>query len=176
MEIPDGKYRGRARSAPATLIESGKGTPGLSVEIDFTTQDGAQTSLTWTGWLSDGPFDRTIESLRYMGWEGDNLENVTGLDKNEVELVIENEEYEGNVYPRIQFINRIGGALGAKMTADKAKTFAAAMRNRIRALDASKGGSTKPSAPAARTTQRQPPPRNVRQPEPPPHGDDDIPF
>lgn len=157
------------------LIESGKGTPGISVEMVFH-PDGVETSLTWTGWLSEGAFDRTVESLRTMGWAGDDLENVTGLTA-EVELVVQNEEYEGNVYPRIAFINRLGGALGAKMTADKAQSFAAAMRSRIRALDAAGGRK-----PAAKPAQRQVPVHNFQAPpqdlgpEPPPHDDFDVPF
>src|SRR5690349_14559050 len=93
MEIPDGKYRGRARAGHAPIIESSKETPGISVEIDFTTPEGP-TSLTWTGWLSDGALDRTVEALRAMGWQGVDLDAVDGLEANEVEVVVKAEEYE----------------------------------------------------------------------------------
>lgn len=179
MEIPDGKYRGRARAGHWPIIESSKGTPGIGVEIDFSGGDVQGATLTWTGWLSDGALDRTVESLRAMGWQGLDLDDVSGLEANEVEVVVQGEEYEGKWYPRISFINRIGGALGAKMTQEKARTFAAAMRSRIQALDAAKG--TKAAAPKATAIKPAPLPAPQRggPPEPPPHTDADafdVPF
>lgn len=171
MEIPDGKYRGKAKSGVPQLIESAKGTPGVAVEMVFTAPEMAGALLGWTGWLSDGAFDRTVESLRHMGWTGTDLDQITGLDTNEVELVVQAEEYEGKKYPRIQFINRIGSPLGVPMTADKAKTFAAAMRDRIKALDAA--GGRKPAPRTSRPVNGTPP---SGPPEPPPLTDKDIPF
>jgi hypothetical protein len=176
MEIQDGKYRGKAKASAPILIESGKGTPGISVEIAFLDPALAGASLTWTGWLSDGAFDRTVESLRILGWAGAELDNVSGLDANEVEVVVKAEEYDGNWYPRIQFINRLGGALGAPMAPDKAKKFAAAMRARIQALDAAKGTS-KPTNQKKQSSSAPPASRGgYDSRDVPPPSDDDIPF
>jgi hypothetical protein len=145
MSIADGKYRAKAAVGEATLIESGKGTPGVTVELELQAEGGVLERLSWTGWLSEGAYQRTVESLRYLGWKGADLDDVKGLDQ-EVEAVVKAEEYEGNWYPRVQFINRLGGAMGAAMTGDKAKAFAASMRSRIQALDAA---GPRPRTPAA---------------------------
>lgn len=159
-----GTHRAKAKSW--ALIESQKGTPGVAVE--FVLVDGGE-DITWDGWLSDGAFDRTLESLRYCGFKGENLEDLQGLDANEVELVIEPETYEGKTKLKVQWVNRPGGiAARSKMAPDKVKSFAAQMRDRIRALGAEPGVKRQ----AAPKANGGPPARQ----EPPPLEDKDIPF
>lgn len=170
MELSNGKYRAKAKEW--TLGEAGdKGTPEVAVYFVFTDSELAGQGITWHGFLTDAAADRTIQSLRYCGWTGDDLSNLTGLDANEVELVIENETYEGKTYLRVQWVNKPGGlAVKAPMTGDKAKAFAASMRDRIRALDAAGGVKRQPAA--AKNSR----PAQSGPPEPPPLTDADIPF
>lgn len=145
MEMQDGIYKGRARTW--ALAESPeKKTPEVAVEFEFTSPGFEGQSSTWHGYLSEKAFDRTIESLRICGWTGDDLADLAGLDTNEVNLVVKNEEYNGKTYPKIQFVNRPGGlAVKEPMAPDKAKSFAASMRSRIRAIDAANGRKAKPA-------------------------------
>lgn len=147
MELNDGKYR--AKATAWTLAESGQGTPEVAVAFQFSDPDLGNKSITWHGYLSDKTYQRTVESLRICGWTGDDLSDLAGLDANEVELVVENEEYEGEVNPKVRWVNRIGGGLAVKapMTPEKAKTFAASMRTKIRAFDAA--AKAKPKAKAS---------------------------
>jgi hypothetical protein len=170
-EILNGKYRARAKEW--VLAEIGaNSTPAVSVEFVFS--DPALGKITWDGWLSDAAADRTLESLRYCGWEGDDLTELRGLDANEVELVIEQEDYQGRSYPKVKWVNR-GGGLAHKtpLTGDKARFFAQQMKDRIRALDASKGAPRSAAKPGASQSRRGP---SSGPPEPPPFSDDDIPF
>lgn len=68
--------------------------------------DYAGRHLTWDGYFSEGAFARTVESLEHMGWEGTDLSDVQGLDKNEVVLVVSQETYEGKTRNRINWVNR----------------------------------------------------------------------
>ncbi len=160
--LTEGKFKARARKEPWALSESSKGTPQVTANFEITTEGYQGESMPWYGYLSEGAADRTIESLRYMGWKGDNLTQLDNLDANEVELVIANEEYEGKTSLRIQWVNRLG-VTAAPMAADKAKVFAAAMQARIRALDAAGGRKRSNGTPPGRA------------PEPPPHTDGDAP-
>ena len=142
MEIQDGTYRAKARSW--SLAESSKGTPEVAVEFAFQVDEAQTASLTWHGYLSDKAYVRTIESLRICGWKGDDLSDLTGLDSDEVDIVVEHEEYESEgevkVFAKVKWVNKPGGlAVKAPMSADKAKAFAAAMKSKIRALDAANG-------------------------------------
>lgn len=131
----------RARAKTWGLGETGTGKEQVAVEFNVLTEGAADQGLVWYGYFTDATLERTVESLRYMGWKGeDPSDGLPGLDANEVELVVEDEEFEGRTYAKVQWVNKPGGlALKAPLTGEKAKAFGAAMRDRIRAIDASKG-------------------------------------
>ena len=159
----------KAKAKQWALAESSTGKEQVAVLFEILTPDAAEKHLTWYGFFTEATADRTIESLRYCGWQGDDLLDLTGLDTNEVELVVEDEEYEGKINVRVQWINRVAAlSLKVPLTGDKAKAFAAAMKGKIRALDAA-GGKRTPSKPASSSAPAGPP-------EPPPLTDADIPF
>jgi hypothetical protein len=163
----------KAKAAEWALGETASGKEQVAVAFNILTPDAQENRLTWYGYFSDGAVDRTLESLRICGWQGDDLTDLTGLDANEVELVVEDEEYpegSGKWRAKVQWVNRSGGlALKAPLAGDKAKAFAASMRERIRALDAANGKRVSNGAP------KQSP--SMRAPEPPPLTDaDNLPF
>jgi hypothetical protein len=169
-------YRARARPGSWGLGETGGGNPQIAVEFEILTPDTPEKVLTWYGHFTEASADRTIESLRHMGWTGNDFEVLEGLDTNEVDLVVEEEDFEGKVSTKVQWVNRVGGvAIKTPLAGDKLKSFAAAMRGRIQALDAA--GGRKPAA----AKPRPPPPPGApagadRRPEPPPLDDADLPF
>lgn len=149
-----GTYRGKATRGKLGLTSTGK----EQVAVEFTFTDPPGQRLTWFGFFTDGTFDRTIESLRACGWKGNDLSEFSHPDgalpagmENEVELVVEHEEYEGKVRARIAWVNSGGGlALKTALDEGQARAFAARMKGRIAALD--QGAGRKPP-----TQQRRPP-------------------
>src|SRR6185312_4767180 len=83
-----------------------------------------------TGNAKKSPCERTFETLRTCGWQGDDLSDLTGIDANEVEVVIEIDTYEGEERNRIKWVNQPGGGAALKnvMAPDARKAFAAKMR------------------------------------------------
>ena len=155
------------------LGESGKNrTPQIAVACTFTEGPNIGRTSTWFGFLTDAAFDRTVESLRHFGWKGDDLyklcrgDDPEGMGTQEAVAVVGEEEYEGKLRARINFINGTGGlALKERMDDAQARAFAAKMRGRIMSK-----GSAKPA-----TAQRSKP-AGARDNSPPAHTDDDIPF
>lgn len=139
-------------------------------------------SLTWYGFFTDKTLDRTVESMRACGWQGVDLTDLSGMDANEVVLVVEHETDEsGAIRPRVRWVNSQGGlAMSNALAGDDLAAFAATMRGRIAALDPRQARSkpTQRPAPAPRTTpattQRRAGTPDGR-PEPPPISDN-IPF
>ncbi len=158
----------RAKALEWALGESQAGNPYVAVSFKVKDTDGEEKFVAWRGSFTDKTTDRTIESLRFMGFEGDDLSKLEGLNKNEVELVVEDEEYEGELFARVQWVNKPRGP-GVKVALEgqKLSSFAAQMKAAFRAHDAANGKRTtsKPAAPAG----------DLR-PEPPPMSDADIPF
>lgn len=155
----------RAKAKTWALDTPDTGNTRLRVLFELLDEAWKNRHITWDGYFTDKTFPRTIESLRHMGWQGADLDVLEGLDANEVSLVIGTEEYEGKWRNRVRWVNASAGLfLKNAMDPVAKKSFAAAMKGRILALDLGKpksAASTKPRptpAPAAAT------------------GNDDIPF
>lgn len=174
-------YRAKAQSWD--WGKTGTGKPQLVVNFTILQENVPERSLPYYGVISDNTKDRVIESMMFMGWDGEtdpaDVANLH-LDANEVELLIEDEEVEvtdnvtGEVstkaYARVQFINQLGKLnIKNRMDDDELKGFASEMKMAARALVASKGGR-RPGAPT-RAAPAQP-----AQPEPPPLSEEDMPF
>lgn len=148
----------KARAREWALGRAGTGTEQVAVDFELV-ETGEH--ITWYGSLSDKAFDRTIESLRHCGWEGDDLSDLAGLNTNEVSLDIDWDDYNGERRLRVNWVNRPGGvALKDQMSNDEARAFALRMKSRI----ASIGKTPKPRQPAAAPK------------KPPTNGNDDLPF
>lgn len=154
MELANGNYLARAVSAQLGMTKSGK----EQVAVTFRLKMDLSKTITWYGYFTDKTTERTIESLRFCGWIGVDLTDLSGIDREEVELVIANEEYEGKTSPRVQWVNRVGGMmLSAPLQPDAAKAFAARMKGAVLAYD-KKAGAPKPASKPANGQRQEPPP------------------
>jgi hypothetical protein len=85
--------------------------------------------VTWNGYFTEKTIKRTLESLRYCGWSGDMVTDLTGIDKNKVQLVIKEEEFEGKLRTKVEWVNRLGGmAVKNRMDDATRKAFAARLK------------------------------------------------
>ena len=126
-----------------------------------------------------------MKALRVFGWSGADLSDLSGIDANEVDVVVKHEEgLDGEMRARATFINPVGSggvAMKSKMSGDQAKAFAERMRGMALASAAKSVAPTKPptkpnstSAPA----RKKPPATKGKQTAAsvqPPEGDD-VPF
>lgn len=124
-KLPDGRYKARALDMQLGLTAANKEQVG--VEFEITDPDHAGIRLTWYGYFTDKTAERTLQSLRFCGWKSDDLTDSTGISDNEVELVIEAEEYNGQKRPKIQWVNKLGG-IGMKSPMNEAQRKAFAQR------------------------------------------------
>lgn len=149
--IDKGTYR--AVPVDAALGKTGTGNEQIVVMFELADQSGRR--IGWYGYFTDKTFDRTVESLRHLGWTGDNLADFTaGLpaDANqEVEIVIDHEpDQEGNDRARVRWINSGRGvAVKDRLDEDQARAFGAQMRGRIAAMQGRRPSPPKPAPPKA---------------------------
>src|SRR4051812_22051672 len=111
-EALKGRFRARAREWD--FGESSKNTEQIAVQFEITEGDEKGRTLTWYGYFTDKTAERTLESMRFMGWTGDDPTHPDNLNANEVEIVVEPEEYtndkgETKIQSRIRWVNRAGG-------------------------------------------------------------------
>ncbi len=148
----------KAKAVEVTLGSSrSKGTP--FVGVIFSVTDGPFTGerLKWDGWLTERTAKRTLESLQHCGWTGSDISvfaggNLNGIDKKEVELVVEMEDYQGTdeskrgrQYPKVQWVNRSGGSTkfgGPAMNVAQAAEFGQRFRGLALELQQKSGSAS----------------------------------
>lgn len=142
----------RARAVEADLGFAGTGTEQIAINFQFLDGENAGQHITWYGFFTEKCVERTFETLRTCGWKGDDLNDLDGIDENEVELVVEMavDERDGHAYPKVRWVNRLGGgvALGTRMTDDQRKKFAASMRGYAVSSRKGEGAQAQTQAPA----------------------------
>jgi hypothetical protein len=189
--LEPGDYR--AKAVEAALGRSSKGTEQVAVR--FSLLDFPQQTITWYGYFSEKAFEISMRGLRAAGFTGDNLADLSSLREEvspEVVLVIDHDEYNGKVRPRVQFINGAGGmAVKDALDEAEAKTFAARMKGKVVAFDKAVGapkavvaaqapakanGRTAPAPRRAGPAQSDGVPQDVIDAQAAENVSDDIPF
>jgi hypothetical protein len=129
-----GRYRARAVQWGLVLASSrGK---QVAVELELCEPPWQGERITWLGLFDEEPArdgrtsgQGTVAALRACGWQGGDILSLTGLDANEVEIVIDHEMREGRTRARVREITRPSGlGLTAPMTLAEARAFAERMK------------------------------------------------
>lgn len=142
MALTAGTYKAKVQGECVLGTSKEKGTPFIEFYLTILEGENKGGRARWTGYFTENTNERSIQSLQICGWAGDDLSQFSdgglhGLDANEVEIVVEIEEYEkeGETKhaPRVAWINRAGGFLNkaAAMNPDAAKAFAERMRGLV---------------------------------------------
>lgn len=177
--IADGKYRARGKSWGFGVAGTGTEQIGVTFEI---VEDGDECgkSITWYGHFNtEENGRRALKAMRACGWDeqGDPID-PKGLDKNEVELVIEEEDYNGTSNSKVKWVNAIGAASMKPLAADQKAKLTGKLRQWMAPVPGggtrrSGGAATRPSQSTRRTEgpiDPGPPDGAAAVPE------DDIPF
>jgi hypothetical protein len=169
----------KARAKEWALGHSKNGKEQVAVLFEITQGEHAGKSYTWFGFFTDQTTDRTLDSLRHCGWDGDNFVELKGLDANEVEIVIDTDEYEGKPRTKVQWVNRPSRlAMREQMSGQEVSAFAARMRGRALQHKQKYGVQPAPTASTPRSTGQS---RDQMDADPsgydtPPPSDYDIPY
>lgn len=167
----------KVRGCGWALGTSSKGTEQVGVDLLILEGPSAGAHITYYGYFTDLTFERTVESLRLLGWTGNDLDDLTGIDRQEAIAVIEHEpDEQGEIRDRVRWINGPGGvAMKDKMDPVAAKSFAARMKGKLLALGAQNGKPAQRPTGAPETQQRMTPAQRAAQSAEAP-ATDDIPF
>ncbi len=181
--ITAGTYKARVQGECVLGTSKSKGTPFIEFYLTILDGENKGGRARWTGYFTENTNERSIQSLQTCGWAGDDLSEfgdgaLHGLDSNEVEIVVELEEYENaegerKVSPRVAWINRAGGFLNkaAAMNEGAAAKFGETMRGLVL--------KTKAKTPVVQQTKPAAAKPAARAPSPAPTADlpeDEIPF
>lgn len=152
--IGEGTFKARGLEAELGTTDSGK--EQVAVLLELLEGDDQGKHITWYGYFTEATTDRTLEALRLLGWQGDDLSDLRGIDANEVYAVIIHDEYDGKVRAKVNFINGNAGiALKNKMSVGDAKAFAERMKGHVLAQRQKQGQGGAAAQPAKANGERQ---------------------
>ena len=174
--IASGRHAAICRNVQFSTTKKGDEQIAIGFEIVGDDID-AGRPITYFGMFTDTTVDFTVDALRNCGWQGDDLAELPrladeGLLANEVSLVVEHEEWEGEWKAKVKWVNRQGGGkikLERALDDNSLSRFAAAMKSKVRA--AGRDGGQRKSAGSNGRSSAPVDNRNV-----PPPSDEDVPF
>lgn len=111
--IKPGHYQAIAREF--TFGKTSKGTEQVALLFEVADGEAKGQRITWYGFFTDATYERTLDSLENAGWDGQSLQKLGGLGSRPCVIVVENEEgQDGKTYPRVRWVNGLGGGLSVK--------------------------------------------------------------
>lgn len=134
--IPAGDYRGKAIKGTEQYGQTSKGNDQIVIELDLLDiGEKASTFLVFT----DAAAPYSIDRLRALGWKGDDLSNLDGIDANEVGVQVKYEMFEGQEKMKVQILTGGGSVKLKDQLDDKGKkAFAAKYKDLAKSVAAPK--------------------------------------
>lgn len=111
----------------------GGGQGKEQIAIMFEILEGMLQGKSITAYLSfsDAAVDYTMEKMRNCGWDSDSLAELDSLGNNEVQIVVEDEQWQGKTRSKVKFVNKANRlTLKDAMDERAVQTFAARMRGK----------------------------------------------
>lgn len=118
------KLNGNYQAIAKEFVFGRAGTGAEQVVVSFEIAEGEAKGqrITWRGFFTEKTHERTLESLEYAGWDGVSLQRLDGLGSKPCVLVIEDEEgQDGKMYPKVKWVNSLGGGVSVKERMESAE-------------------------------------------------------
>lgn len=108
-DIKSGTYL--AYPVRGAIAQSKKGTDEVDIEFEFETTEKTIEHIWGRFYLSEMTKERTFQTLAICGMNDDKDfdPDAPARRRNQVQIVIEMEEYEEKVSPRVKWVNQLGG-------------------------------------------------------------------
>jgi hypothetical protein len=144
-DIKAGYYKARGIAGTEQHGHAANGSEQIALELDVALSDQETRRLTTILSFGGKAASYSIERLKALGWDGS--DQLRGIDKNEVEVEIKYEEYQGKVSMRVEIKYGDGGRFAFKkpMSEPEKRGFMSALSKQAAQL----GGSGNGAAPAA---------------------------
>jgi hypothetical protein len=160
IDLRDGIYKGRGVEGSE---QYGEKNGNLELIVDVVVQvpaDGAKPahtrSLSTAHYMTQAAAQYVFERLRALGWEGNDIRDLRGISKNEIDVQVKTEDYQGKPVTKVEILSG-GGRFKSATPVDK-NAFAAKLQAII-------GGPV--PGPGAVTPTTNPTPPTANNPKPP---------
>lgn len=126
QRIPEGNYRGKGIAGSEQYGETSNKNDQIVIELELLDLgEKVSTFLVF----SDKAAPYALQRLRALGWTGDNLADLSGIDANEVDVRVFYEEYQGKTTMKVDIVTAGGVVLASQLDDKGKKAFAAKYAN-----------------------------------------------
>jgi hypothetical protein len=135
--IPKGYYKAKATKndgAYAQLGLSSAGNQQVLVQFEIVEGPAQGRRIAWWGNFTEKTWERTVESLRYCGFQGDELDTLPSQTLDQVvDVEVEHSEYLGKVSAKVKWVNApySGIKLTKPMGSQELRNFSALMKAKV---------------------------------------------
>src|SRR5258708_9431266 len=109
IDLRDGIYKGRGIEGSE---QYGEKNGNLELIVDVVVQvpaDGARPAhprqLSTAHYLTHAASQYVYERLRALGWEGNDIRDLPGITKNEVDIQVKTEDYHGKPVTKVEILS-----------------------------------------------------------------------
>lgn len=139
QRIPAGTYKGFGISGTEQHGQTSNGND--QIVIDLMLPDIGEKVSTFLV-FSEKSAKYSIERLRALGWSGNDLANLAGIDTKQVDVEVKYEMYQGQEKMKVQILTGGGVVLKDKLDDKGKKAFAAKYAAMAKATPAASSSST----------------------------------
>lgn len=168
-----GTHKGRAVEWD---FDASNGKESIAIRFEFIAGPHVGKSIQGWFYFLDSTVERTLQTMRHCGWTGETLGDLTGMGDAEVELVIEDEEYNGKVRSKVKWVNRPSRLIVKNAMSHEAMQAFSQRMARLTS-DSKRNYGSPPAKAAAPASNGAPKSTYLADPGPVyEHSDEDIPF
>ena len=131
-EIKAGFYKGRAIAGSEQYGTTTTGGDQIAIDVDV---PALSRQLTVFLYFTEKAAPYALEKLRACGWSGDDVTRLSNLDKNEIDVVVKYETYQGQQRMRVDINASAGGGrvrLDAPMDERSKRMFGARIQQMLK--------------------------------------------
>ncbi len=136
MSIAEGTYRGRAVAGSEQYGTTSNGNDQIVLNLELI--DLGETVSTFL-FFSEKAAPHSMKRLRLLGWQGNDLADLSGIDANEVDVRVFYEEYQGEQKMKVEIVS--GCTVSIQQVDDNGKKAFAAKYKALAATTAPVNGA-----------------------------------
>lgn len=122
VKIPAGIYKAKGVAGSQQFTTSKNGTDTMAIDLEIPAL--ARRLQTFV-YLSPKAIQFAVERLRALGWDGSSIVDANGIDKNEVNVSIAYEMYDGKERMKVEIMTGGGRVEFEPMAPDAKRQLAA---------------------------------------------------
>lgn len=103
-QIPVGQYMARGVKGSEQYAPASNGSPQIAIDMAIEGGEAEGATMTMVLSFSGNAPEHSTRKLRMLGWKGDLLDDLTGIDANAVAVIVRDHEHNGKIQRKMDIV------------------------------------------------------------------------